>query len=100
MDCNLPGFAKQLPKYYMLNDSLPKHYKEALILYRHRYSNPAVVYDNAVTNADYQDFQKLSASLPDQKSARSNWQIHTETLTGIITNITLKEKDDSRYYHI
>lgn len=70
MDCNLPGFAKQLPKYYTLNDSLPKHYKEALILYRHRYSNPAVVYDNAVTNADYQDFQKLSASLPDQKERK------------------------------
>ena len=70
MDCNLPGFAKQLPKYYTLNDSLPKHYKEALILYRHRYSNPVVVYDNAVTTADYQDFQKLSASLTDKKERK------------------------------
>lgn len=46
-------------KYNIENDSLPKHYKEALMLYTHRRLHPKVVYKNAVMEADFQDFQTL-----------------------------------------
>lgn len=51
-------------KYNIENDSLPKHYKEALMLYTHRRLHPKVVYRNAVMEADFQDFQTLERKYP------------------------------------
>jgi hypothetical protein len=51
-------FAKTLPKLYDMKN-LPKHYKEALVLYNHTTSNPVIKYTNNVMEADFQDFQSL-----------------------------------------
>lgn len=55
---DLRMFAKTLPKLYDMKN-LPKHYKEALVLYNHTTSNPVIKYTNNVMEADFQDFQSL-----------------------------------------
>ena len=59
VDRKLATFACVLPKYYALNDSLPKHYREALVLYKHQCGNPVVVYRHAVTDEDWHNYQEL-----------------------------------------
>lgn len=73
MDRNLDGFAKTIGKYYEVNDStpLPKHYREALLLYGHLRSNPVVVYADNTMEADYQDFRKLEKSIADPRERRT-----------------------------
>lgn len=70
MDKKLDAFARNITKYYEVNDSvqLPKHYKEALILYTHSHSNPCIVYHDNVLDADFEDMQKLEKSIADRKS--------------------------------
>ena len=64
IDKDINRFAHTLPQYYAVNDSLPKHYKEALTLYTHQRSNPVLVYHNPVTDEDWNDFQKLEKQYP------------------------------------
>lgn len=59
VDRNLDAFVHALPHYYNVNDSLPRHYREALTLYTHLRSNPVVVYHNTVMDTDFEDMQKL-----------------------------------------
>ncbi|MGN1376144.1 MAG: DUF6057 family protein [Prevotella sp.] len=61
LDKNLDGFVKELQyRYNIQSSSLPKHYKEALILYTHLRAKPEFVYHNEVLDADYADMQKLA----------------------------------------
>ena len=58
---NLDSFVRELQhKYNVQSSTLPKHYKEALILYTHLRANPEFVYHDAVLDADYSDMQKLA----------------------------------------
>lgn len=69
LDRDLPGFASQIKRFYcdgssadslsVIFDSLPRHYKEALILYTHTCSNRVLSYTDAVIDADYKDFYAL-----------------------------------------
>lgn len=60
MDGQLKEFVSEIGKYYDLNtDKLPKHYKEALVLYTHLHSNRILTYENSTLDADYVDFLKL-----------------------------------------
>lgn len=59
LDRNLDLFAKTLPRFYHVDDNMPKHYREALILYNHLRSNPFVVYHNNVMDTDFNDLQAL-----------------------------------------
>ena len=59
IDRNLDSFIYHLPKFYEIDDSLPRHYREALILYTHQRSNPALVYHNVVMDTDFNDMQAL-----------------------------------------
>lgn len=59
LDGNIDAFANALPKYYLIDSSLPKHYKEALTLYSRRSPHPSVVYKEPVLEADYDDFTAL-----------------------------------------
>ena len=43
---------------------MPKHYREALILYTHLRSNPKFVYCSNVMDTDFQDFQDLNRKYP------------------------------------
>lgn len=57
---DLRSFTRSVSKCYDIEDtSLPRHYQEALVLYKHRYADPAHPYTNAVLDADYEDMQQL-----------------------------------------
>ena len=63
LDKDIDAFAREVGRYYPINsDSLPRHYREALVLYNHRRSNPVITYKDAVLDVDYNDLQKLEAS--------------------------------------
>ena len=55
LDKDLSSFARELPKHYALNDSLPKHYQEAYVLYAEKMSLTDSIVSSAV-KADYADF--------------------------------------------
>lgn len=61
VDRDLDGFVALLPQYYAINDSLPRHYKEALILYNHLRAAPAISYTNEVMDTDYRDMRNMEA---------------------------------------
>ena len=61
IDKDLDGFVNLLMKTHKIDDTLPLHYREALILYTHRRSSPKVVYRNTVMDTDYDDMQSLEA---------------------------------------
>ena len=61
IDRNIDGFVSLLMKTHKIDDSLPRHYREALILYTHRRSSPKVVYRNTVMDTHYDDMQRLEA---------------------------------------
>ena len=73
MDKKLDAFARNITKYYEVNDSvqLPKHYKEALILYTHSHSNHCIVYHDNVLDADFEDMQKLEKSITDARERQT-----------------------------
>lgn len=60
LDKNLDKFVVEVQnKYNVTSSSLPRHYKEALMLYTHRRANPKLIYRNPVMEADFQDYQAL-----------------------------------------
>lgn len=72
LDKDIDGFAKA---YKHFNESvaptLPKHYKEALVLYNHLRSMPLISYHDEVAEADFQDFQGIIKSNLTQQEKRS-----------------------------
>lgn len=73
LDRNLDGFAFALKRNIDVADStaldsLPKHYREALIVYTHQRENPILALHDDVLDADYADFQKLARD-PEDKAA-------------------------------
>lgn len=67
LDRRLDLFARHLGTYYPIDDHLPKHYKEALILYNHSTSHPCLTYHNNVKEADFEDFQDLEDKYTDKR---------------------------------
>ena len=61
IDRRLDDFVKLLPKYYEVADSLPlpRHYQEALVLYRHLRTHPAIIYHNTVVDEDWKNLKQL-----------------------------------------
>lgn len=66
IDKDIDAFARELGKHYSLNDSLPKHYREAMVLYTHLRARPVAVYQNAVLDEDYANFRELRRQYPDK----------------------------------
>jgi len=64
IDKNLDAFVHTVGKFYTVNDSLPKHYREALVLYTHLRSQPFLVYHDPILDVDYSDYQKLKVQYP------------------------------------
>lgn len=62
LDGRLDDFVARLPKYYKIDDSLPKSYREALVLYNHLRRQPALAYHNTLMEADYADFRRIGLS--------------------------------------
>lgn len=59
IDRQIDQFARNIGKYYQINDSLPKHYKEALTLYSHLRGTTVVEYKNAVMDEDFENLLEL-----------------------------------------
>ena len=66
IDKQIDKFAGEVGKYYALNDSLPKHYREALVLYGHLRSKPVAVYRNTVLDEDNENFRELRRQYPNK----------------------------------
>ena len=71
LDKNLNQFALIVRKLYADIRSLPKHYREALILYTHLRSNPIIIYKDDVLDADFKDFQELDKKFSDKNMQRN-----------------------------
>ncbi|MGP1590421.1 MAG: DUF6057 family protein [Prevotella sp.] len=63
MDKRLDDFIRTLPKYYVINNKLPKHYREALLVYSHTHTTSVIEFHDNVMEADYQDYAKLEKQL-------------------------------------
>lgn len=61
LDKQLDKFAQTLPRHYAVNDSLPRYYKEALVLYAHVRTQPVVVFREGAIAANYEGFQDYRA---------------------------------------
>ena len=68
IDKELDKFVRKLPNYYDVNDSLPRYYREALVLYKHLRSNPVIAYNDEVLDTDYHDLQELEKEYPNQSA--------------------------------
>lgn len=59
LDRKLEDFATMLPKYYDLSKPLPKHYREALVVYVHVSRHPVLNFRNHQLEKEYDDFIQL-----------------------------------------
>lgn len=64
IDRKIDEFAQILPHYYDISAPLPKHYREAMILYTHLRSNPDFEYHDTVMDEDWNNFQELKRQIP------------------------------------
>ncbi len=72
IDRDIDSFVKNLIMFYSVDNTLPKHYREALILYTHMRSNPLVVYHDNVMDTDYEDMQRLEKCYDSDKRAMAH----------------------------
>ena len=70
IDRDLDSFAREVSRHYAINDSLPRHYREALVLYTHQRNHPVVVYHDPVLDVDYKDLRKLEAEYPSENERK------------------------------
>lgn len=82
---DLDSFAKMLQKNCNVNDttardSLPRHYKEALVLYQHMRSNPVTAYVDTVLETDYSDMTRMRRESKNRKEEDLNmWRSYRNT---------------------
>ncbi len=65
IDREIDQFAREVAKFYPVDAHLPRHYKEALTLYRHLRSTPVIEYRDPVTDEDWRNLQELEKKYPD-----------------------------------
>lgn len=59
LDGDVDRFAQNIKRLYNVGESLPKHYREALILYLHLHENAQSIYNSVIMNADYDDYMDI-----------------------------------------
>ncbi len=65
LDKDIDSFAEAMIAYHLFDiNRQPKHYREAMVLYTHMRSNPIMKYENAVMEADYQEFMNIIKQTP------------------------------------
>jgi hypothetical protein len=72
LDKNIDAFVRELPKFYKIDEHLPKHYQEALTLYTHLRTSPIIIFHSSVMDTDFQDFTDLQNQYSD-KTIRKNY---------------------------
>lgn len=101
-DRDLDLFAKELSRRVNVNDStardsLPRHYREALILYQHQRSRPITNYVDPVLETDYNDMmtaQRQCATIEERRMIlRQNYR---NNYWGYFGQLYLKELNQSR----
>lgn len=70
IDRNLDKFVKLLPNYYSQNDSLPLHYKEALMLYNKNKSEPLFIINDEKMLTDYAEMNNIENEFPDYNTRK------------------------------
>lgn len=65
IDRNLDAFVTDLPKYYGIDESLPRHYREALVVYQHTHMQPALTYHEPAIEEDWEDLRELEDACSD-----------------------------------
>ncbi len=68
IDKDLVRFVAALPRYYKVDGSLPRHYREALVLYGHKSAHSDFRYDDAVMETDYADMQQQKRKYHDARA--------------------------------
>ena len=68
---NLDVFAKEVVRLYG-TQNLPKHYSEALALYKHLRANPVIVYQDNVLDTNYKDYQEMKKKFNNPIECRNN----------------------------
>ena len=58
LDCRIDLFQKELKKHYKIDNYLPKHYKEALMILDNVTHVDSVNYSDPAMTSSYQDFLK------------------------------------------
>lgn len=66
IDRQIDRFAKDITRYYPVDEHLPRHYREALTLYTHLRSHPSLVYKHPVTEENWNNLQELESRYPDR----------------------------------
>lgn len=82
VDGKLDAFVEKLPAYYDMNGYLPKHYREALLLYAaiHLQQGDTIAFDDYGQKAQWKDFQDLQSQYADpseQKVKVGDWYRNT-----------------------
>ena len=71
LDKDIDSFAREFKNsQYAGKNVLPKHFKEALVLYCHLRSNPVVKIHDEVMEADYQDFMNIIKNTPNKRQSK------------------------------
>ncbi len=82
LDRDLETFARELPRYYTVSDSvvLPRFYAQAMILYVRTAANPVAVYTDPNVAANYRDFREKGRGLTSRVGRRSVlWREYGDT---------------------
>lgn len=84
MDGQLDAFARMLQRNYDVSGSLPKHYREALVLYNHVSQQPLIVFHSNLDET-YDDFLKLKKL----QTNRLQLLLHLKIIMAIPIGITI-----------
>ncbi|RRD02224.1 DUF6057 family protein [Prevotella sp. OH937_COT-195] len=73
LDKKLDRFAGELGNYYKMDSTsvLPKHYREALVIYEHKHSTNIDGFHDDVCKADYEDFIAMRKKYLHKKECRT-----------------------------
>lgn len=74
LDRKLDRFASEVTAYYPLNDSLPRHYREALVLYKRIRTSPVCVLHDESLEENYNDYLEMSRAQEPAEARRNALQ--------------------------
>jgi len=81
---DLDNFARKLSAITDVNraearDTLPKHYREALVLYQHLRSTPKTQYNDSILETDYRDLRQMLQNCKSQADRNNQLRINYAT---------------------
>lgn len=73
LDKNIDKFASELKNFYKVDSAtvLPKHYREALTLYKHQHAAQYEGFADEVIDADYEDLMALRKKFSDERERQT-----------------------------